>query len=49
MARIPKNRTINISAKLWEKLDEMEMANHGNHITKKQILYILDDVIERYG
>lgn len=49
MTRIPKNRTINIPTKLWEKLDEMEMANHGNHITKKQILYILDGITERWG
>jgi len=49
MSRIPKNRTINIPASLWEKLDEMEMANHGNHITKRQILYILNEVAEEWG
>ena len=43
MARIPKNRTINIPAWLWERLDDMWMANYGAHVTKAEIQKILED------
>jgi len=44
MARIPKNRTINIPAGLWGELDDEQMGNRGTHLTKKDVIKILEHV-----
>ena len=47
--RIPKNRTINIPAKLWKALDEDWIYSYGQHITKREILYILEHASSGYA
>jgi len=49
MARIPKDRTLTIPARVWEKLDNMYMSNHGVHITKTDIVSLLENITERWG
>jgi len=48
MTKIPKNRNINIPTNLWKNLDEMFMNIHKRHITKEDIITILERVTERW-